>query len=214
MFFTKHAAALALVAAMPMAAQAATPANNFNFASGSLLDTISSAPSYVSGALQVVIRAFDASNKQMKVASNSSGLGATTGAFLESGDLNASSASLLTAAKAEYLTLTFNQAVNLNSFSLTGWSNGLLGFGTESATLTWGTKSFALGTNNSGSPLVTFTPVGASGTVFKLQATGSSAFRLAGLNATATGAVPEPGTYALMGLGLVGLGWVSRRRQG
>lgn len=208
MSLAKHAIALALSASLPIAAHATTPVNNFNFyvAGGSLIDTVSNAPSYISGNLQLIVRAFDAAGKQIQVTSNYTGLGATTGGLFASGDINGSNSS-----SGEYLTLTFNQAVNISSVSLSGWSNGLFGIGTESATFSSPTKSFSFGTNNdSGLLLSAFGTTGATGTTFKLQALGSSDFRLGGLNATV--AVPEPGSYALMALGLAGIGLVARRR--
>lgn len=211
MSLAKHIIALALSAALPIAAHASVPSSTFNFylEGGSLIDTVSNAPSYVSGDLQLIVRAFDASGKALQVTSNFSGLGATTGGLLANGDLNAGS--LLLGAPGEYLTLTFNKAVNLSSLRLSGWSDGLLGIGSESATFTAGAKSFTLGSNNDhGLLLTTFSTAGATGTLFKLQATGQSEFRLAGLNVTAV--VPEPGSYALMALGLAGIGLVARRR--
>lgn len=211
MSLAKHALALALSATLPLAAHATVPSSTFNFyfEGGSLFDTVSNAPSYVSGDLQVIVRAYTAGGTQIKVASDFSGLGATSGALLESGALNAGS--LFSGAPGEYLTLSFNKAVNVSSIRLSDWTDGVLGIGAESGTFTAGTKSFTLGSNNDHGLLVTtFATTGASGTVFKLQATGQSDFRLAGLNVTA--AVPEPGTYALMALGLAGLGFVARRR--
>lgn len=210
MSFAKHAIALAFSAVLPVAAHATVPSSTFNFYfDGAVFDTVSTAPSYVSGNLQLTVRAFDASGKALQVSSDFTGLGATSGGFLESGGLNAGS--LFGGAPGEYLTLTFNKAVNVSSVRLSGWSDGVLGLGAESGTFTAGTKSFALGSNNDhGLLLTTFATTGATGTVFKLQATGKSEFRLGGLNVTA--AVPEPGSYALMALGLVGIGLVARRR--
>lgn len=212
MSLAKHAIALALSAALPLAAHATVPSSTFNFylEGGSLIDTVSNAPSYVSGDLQMIVRAFDASGKALQVASNFTGLGATAGGLLESGDLNGGSV-LFGSTPGEYLTLSFNKAVNVSSIRLSGWSDGLLGAGAESGTFTAGTKSFTLGSNNDhGLLLTTFTTTGATGTVFKLQATGATAFRLGGVNVTA--AVPEPGSYALMALGLAGIGLATRRR--
>lgn len=211
MSLAKHALALALSATLPLAAHATVPSSTFNFyfEGGSLFDTVSNAPSYVSGDLQVIVRAYTAGGTQIKVASDFSGLGATSGALLESGALNAGT--LFSGAPGEYLTLSFNKAVNVSSIRLSDWTDGVLGIGAESGTFTAGTKSFTLGSNNDHGLLVTtFATTGATGTVFKLQATGQSDFRLAGLNVTA--AVPEPGSYALMALGLAGIGFVARRR--
>lgn len=211
MSLTKHAIALALSASLPIAAHATVPSSTFNFYTegGSLIDSVSNAPSYVSGNLQVIVRAFDSTGRQTQVTSNFAGLGATPGTFLADGDVNGG---LLSSSMGEYLTLTFNQAVNISSVRLSGWSNGVFGLGAESASFSTTGKSFTFGTNNdSGAILTTFTTAGATGTTFKLQALGTSDFRLAGLNVTAA-AIPEPGTYALMALGLAGIGLMVRRR--
>lgn len=220
MFTTQHAMAraigLAFLAVAPLAAHATTPPSTFDFyiEGGPLFDTTSLAPNYVSDNLQVIVRAFNSSNKQINVASNFTGLGATSG-FLDSSDLN-SSGGLFSSGIGDYLTLSFNQAVNISSVQVSGWSNGLFGLGAESGAFVAGAKTFTLGTNNDGGLVVTtFATPGATGSLFKLQATGQSAFRLAGIHATAVApAIPEPGTYALMALGLVGIAAVSRRRQG
>lgn len=212
MSLAKQALAVSLLATLPIAAQATAPSSTFNFYfDGGLLDEVSNAPSYVSGGLQLIVRAFDINGQQLQVAQRWDGLGATTGGLIDNTDINANAGFLFTPAAADYLTLTFNQAVNLTGVRLSHWSD--LPLINDTATLSWGGKSFGLGSNNDhGIPLATFSPTGATGTTFKLQATGSSSFRLAGVNVTA--AVPEPGSYALMALGLAALGVAVRRRQG
>lgn len=192
-------AAIALAAA---ALSATAQATTINLGS-SLIDTVSAAPSFSNGSLGVTIRG-ESNGSALDVAMNSFGVG-YDGGFGDPGELNSS----LLNNPGDFITFTFNQAVNLTGLTMTGWLNG-----TDKAILSWGTNSIAL--NNSGSILAlkdTFDLSGVTGTTFKLQATGLlTSFRLYGLNATPVAAVPEASTYALMGLGLVGIAAVRRRR--
>jgi PEP-CTERM motif len=129
--------------------------------------------------------------------------------------LGVSSKSLLNlgpVTKGESLQLVFNQTVTLDKLILSEWT-GLL----DHATLSWGTQSVSLGSGH-GIVLKTFDLSNAVGTQFTLSGLGAlTGFRLAGLQlASTSGVVPEPGTWALMGLGLVGIAAVNqkRRRQG
>lgn len=124
---------------------------------------------------------------------STAGVGVTTG-LLDVGGIG----------DGESLTLTFSQMVNLSSLRLADWDL------VDKATLTWTGGS----ANLVGDGLIstdTETLTGAVGTVFKLTGSGAlTTFKLNGL--TAVAAVPEASTYAMMALGLVGIGFVARRR--
>lgn len=194
-------AAIALAAAA-LSVSANATVNTINLGS-SLIDTVSAAPSFSNGSLGVTIRG-ESNGSALDVSMNSFGVGYDSG-FFDPGELNSS----LGNNPGDFITFTFNQAVNLTGLTMTGWENGF-----DKAILSWGTKSVAL--NSSSSILTlkdTFDLSGVTGTTFKLQAVGlGTAFRLYGLNATPVAAVPEASTYALMGLGLVGIAAVRRRR--
>lgn len=201
----KKYALTALLVAGNASAWAASPAV-FNFSGGPLIDHVSSAPTYNQGVVGVTIRGFNASGTQVLVAEGSAGLGVSSGG-LDLGDINSSFLSN----PGERLELSFNQQVSLNSISFANWDNLLL---VDKATLKTGATTLNLGTNNDNGLLVkTFSFASApTGTVFSLQATGTTSnFRLAGLNVTA---VPEASNMAMMGLGLLGMGMVMRRRRG
>lgn len=130
----------------------------------------------------------------LDVTTSSGGLGVSTGLF----DLGG-------IGDGESLTLTFSQAVNLNSLRLADWDL------VDKATLSWAGGSATL----IGDGLIstdTETLTGAVGSVFKLTGSGAlTTFKLNGLNAVA--AVPEADSYAMMALGIAGIGLVARRRR-
>lgn len=105
----------------------------------------------------------------------------------------------------ESLTLNFSQLVNLSSLKLAEWDLA------DKATLSWaGGSAVLLGDGLISTDVESLS--GAVGSVFTL--TGSNAlttFRLNGL--TAVAAVPEASSYAMMALGLAGIGLVMRRRK-
>jgi hypothetical protein len=195
-----HKTLAVAVLAAPLAAQATN--NTINFAFEQILPVVSSAPTYVSGGLGVTVRGFDSDNNQEKVHIGLKGLGVDS-KFLDTGDIGSS----LFDNPGEYLTLTFNQQVTLTKLTFGFWEDGF-----DKATLSWNGNTINLGSNNSGFFLDTFNLTGVTGTTFKIQATGAvSSFKLAGLSAVP--AIPEPSTYALMGLGLVGIALAARKRR-
>lgn len=201
---------LTMFAAAPLAAHATVPDSTFQFYfEGPVFDHVSSAPTYVAGNLGVTIRGYSSSGKQVDVDQRWDGVGVSSGA-LDIGEIT--STPLTPNDKGEYLVLTFNQVVNLSSLRFSLWENGLFD-SFDHATVSWGNTTVSLGNkNDNGLLLKTFSLANAVGTTFTIRATGDlSAFRLAGINATA--AVPEPATYALMGLGLAAVGVATRRRQ-
>lgn len=198
--FKQTAAVMALAA--PLAAYATTPSNTIKFGFTRLFDQVSVAPTFVSGDLGVTVRGYNSSNQQKDVSIGLMGIGVTSG-FLEAGEINSS----LFNSPGEYITLTFNKEVQLTKLTFALWEDCF-----DKAILSWNGNSMELFKGNSGILFDTFSLSGVTGTTFKIQATGVlSSFRLEGLSAVA--AIPEPSTYALMGLGLVGIAAAARRQR-
>lgn len=146
----------------------------------------------------------------------SSGLGVLTGtSLLGASDLNPS-----VSAPSENLVLTFSKAVTLNSLwffpddrhkgSLTGPNGELDAFDEFTISVDGGPTQRALFGLDNGQPRV-LGASGLQGTTFRIGFSQSSpeSFYLAAIGIAP---IPEPSTYALMGLGLAAAGFIARRR--
>ena len=140
------------------------------------------------------------SSSSAKVAQRYDGIGVSTG-LLSSGDLD----------NGDTLLLTFSQAVTFSSLGLSSWDKGLFGVGADKVSITTGGQTYNLtaGAESNGVTTFSLASLNLTGVSFLIKAEGTSSFRLANLNVSA---VPEAGTSAMLGLGLVGIAAVARRQ--
>lgn len=190
---------IAALSLAPALAMATTPTFDFYLEGGSgLTDAVSNAPGFSSEGIGLTITAKKSNGTAAQVADRWDGLGVVSGGFLEAAEITSG----------ESLVLTFSKAVTLTGLQLSQWENLI-----DDATLSVGNTTIDLGKmSNSGLILKEFSFSNLSGTQFTLKGDGIlTSFRLAGVTVTA---VPEPGTWAMMGLGLAGLALVRARRRG
>lgn len=192
---------LAALSLAPAMALATTPTFDFYLEGGSgILDAVSNAPGYSANGIGLTVTAKKASGAAAQVADRWDGLGVVSGGFLEASEITSG----------ESLILTFSKAVTLTGLQFSQWETLL-----DDATLTVGSQVIDLGKASSSGLLVKeFSFSGLSGTQFIIKGDGllTTSFRLAGVSVTAA-AVPEPGTWALMGLGMAGLAFARSRKR-
>jgi hypothetical protein len=189
------------VLALSVSAVASATTLNFNSGSGS----------YSTGGITATVTA---AGGALYYSSNNSAIGVGSG--LIDGPLGVTGTLIATSTTNESLTVSFNQAVTLNSIAFAQWSDiGLA----DSVQLTYAGGSIAL--VNSGNTGL-FSP-GVSLTSFTLtpnQGGLNSSFGvittntfLKSIDVTATSAVPIPGAAWLLGSGLTGLVGFARRKK-
>ncbi|MEY4766589.1 MAG: hypothetical protein RI907_3262 [Pseudomonadota bacterium] len=212
-FTTRHAGrqALALLTLVACHHAGATTADSHSQATvfdfyghpSWLLETTSSVPHFTVDGVDVSVKAF-VGGTQALVDMAWGGLGVTTAKGGNGGAISQS----------ESLQFTFSQPVTLAALWVSGWDSSLLG-SLDRATLSWGNQSVSLGQGAEGLLVKHFDLAQATATSFTLKGEGLlTQFRVAGLQlANPNCQVPEPGAWALMGLGLVGLGGVAARRR-